>query len=515
MNSWCKRVVVLCVLGQAALPSAARAEPGAGGAAAVQASGKGAVVRELSEAEVVELSIRNNPDVAGAVLAERQAGLVVRSEEGRYPYILAANAGYTHSALPTLSRDGSVVTGTRDSFAVGSELRRVFPTGTNVSVRVQGERSTTNRSDGALVTSGAAGTGYTVSTRLTVAQPLLRGAWTTIGEATLRTAKIDQRASQEGLERVTSEVIRDALLGYWELWYAGQSTRIERAAREFAATQRDEAAKRSAGGALSPADVLAFETRVASLDESVTTAELTELQRTLDLALLLGIAPPSGTWRANGAPPEQTTVPGVKEIEAKLARQSPELAELKAKVDAAEARAAVAGDAYRPRLDVEGYVETRGLGNGNLSGALSQYGSFSAVSGYVGVVFETPLTGGRETAEIDAARLGARIARNQFEAAQRRIQLAAARLVSQFEAAKVRRAAAEQTVSIAERQLEAERARFSLGASTPIQVQEAEDALRRARLRVARARVDEVEAWISLQHAVGDLVTRYVGSGAK
>jgi outer membrane protein TolC len=479
------------------------------------ATSSAAAVRDLTEAEVIALALQNNFDVAGAVLAEKQADYAVRSEQGRYAFVLQANAGYTHSATPALSRDKTtpVLVATRDSIAIGSTLNKSFATGTSLSLSVNGERSTANSAVGANITTGA-GTGYSLSTRLTATQPLLRGAGTVLGTADLRAAQLSATAQRDARERVTSEVLRDALSAYWELWYASQAVGIEQAARGFAIAQRDDAEARRIKGALASADVLSYDTRIASLAEEVTAAELTELQRSLDLAQLLGVDSTAARYRATGEPQDPAPFT-VADVEARLLKQSPELREMQAKLDVAESRAQVAGDAYRPRLDLTGYIELKGLGNGSIPPALGMIGSFSAVGGYVGMQFEAPLDGGRQQAEAEEARVAARIAKNQLDAARNRIRMTAAQLVAQFDAAKSRRVAAEQTAVIAAQQFEAERARFGLGASTPLQVQQAEDTLRQARLRVVRARVDLVQAALSIEHAEGELMSRRAPLAAK
>lgn len=470
--------------------------------------------RSLTDVEVITIALRSNSDLTAASLSEKQSAYAVQAEEERYPFLLQANAGYTHSSVPSLASGGSIITGGKNTIVVGSELRKDFATGTLLSLSVQGQGTATSRSDTSS-TSGSGDTDYTFSTRFAATQPLLRGAWTKIGEAGLRSARIEQTAAREGRERVTSEVVRDTMLAYWELWYAGRALVIERAARDLSLAQRDEARSRRTEGALSPVDVLSFETRVASLDEGITSAELTELSRTLDLAQVLGVEAPSSAWQAASSPPEDAPTPSVHDVEAKLARRSPELQELEARVNLAKERAEIAGDAYRPRLDVEAYLEVRGSATGSASAALGQLGSTSALGGYVGVFFETPLTGKRETADVESARVAIKSAENQLAAAKSRLNITASRLVAQVAAAKARRAAAEQTVGIAAKQLEAERSRFSLGGSTPLQVQAAEDSLRQARLRVERAKVDQAQSILALEHASGDLAARYAASPPK
>lgn len=479
-------------------------------AAAQESQSAGAASRRsLTETETITLALRSNSSLIGASLAERQSVYSVQSEEGRYGLTLQANAGYTHSSVPSLASGGSIITGGKNTIVVGSELRKDFATGTLLSLSVQGQGTATSRS-GSPSTSGSDDTDYTFSTRLSASQPLLRGAGTRVGEAGLRAARIELAAAKEARERITSEVVRDTMLAYWELWYAGRATAIERAARDLSAAEREDAKQRQGSGAMAQVDVLSYETRLASLEEGIASAELSELSKTLDLAQVMGVEAPSSAWRAVSSPPEDVATPDVGQVEAKLASRSPELQELEAKVTLAAERAAIAGDAYRPRLDLEGYLEVRGSATGSASTALGQLGSASALGGYVGVFFEAPLTGRRESAEVEVARLALRSAENQLAAAKRQLNITASRLVAQLAAAKARRTAAALTASVAAKQLEAERARFALGSSTPLQVQAAEDALRQAQLRVERARVDQAQSILALEHADGDLAARYV-----
>ncbi|MDC3960240.1 TolC family protein [Polyangium jinanense] len=509
MNRTSKWCVAVCSLALALSSADASAQqvPASGAT-----RGSSPVVHEITENDVVTLVLRHNPDVASAILSEKQAAALVRAQEVRYPFVLTANGGYTHSASPTLQRDGSVSVGERDVFALNAALRKDFATGTVVSFSVQSSRSSTSNPVGELVTAGAAGTGYSVSTRLSLTQPILRGAGTRMGEAGLRAAELDRTAAHEGRERVASEVVRDALTSYWELWYASRALAIEQAANALAKVERDAADQRREKGAAAAVDVLSYETRIATLGESVTSAELTEIQRGLELAQLLAVIDPNARLRASGDPVDPP-VPTVAEVEKALASLSPELKELEARVASAESRAQVAGDQYRPRFDVEGYVELRGLGNGSIAPAFAQIGTFGAVNGYVGFLFEAPLTTARESAEVENARINAQISKNQLEAARSRIRIVALRLVAQLESAEARRRAAAQTVAIAEKQLEAERARFALGTSTPLQVQQAEDTVRTSRLRVARATVDRIQAMLQLDHSMGRIAAR-VGGGS-
>jgi outer membrane protein len=77
------------------------------------------------------------------------------------------------------------------------------------------------------------------------------------------------------------------------------------------------------------------------------------------------------------------------------------------------------------------------------------------------------------------------------------------------EASRRRLELSQRTAGAAESQLSAAHARLGTGSATALAVLQAEQDLRGARLRVARARVDLVESDINLAHLTGRLLGRY------
>jgi outer membrane protein TolC len=80
-----------------------------------------------------------------------------------------------------------------------------------------------------------------------------------------------------------------------------------------------------------------------------------------------------------------------------------------------------------------------------------------------------------------------------------------------LQATRQRLALAKDTRAIAAKQLAAEEARFNTGASTALQVSQAQDQLRQANLRVLRAQVDLTETAIKVFHLTGALLSTYGG----
>ena len=465
----------------------------------------------LTTHEAVEKALRNNPSFHSQLLAREQAAQRVQLEAGAFPWEFQADGSYTHAENPSLGPNQSVVTSTNDTVSLGSQLDKTFPTGTGLRFRVQGDRYDTRRPSASLAgdSSVSRGIGYEMSARATVTQPLLQGRGRRVNLASLRSARIGRVQAERTVEYQASSLAADVLVAYWELWYASRAVEIERGALILAEQQYREAEARRLQGALAPVDVLTFETRVAELKEAVVSAEATEQQRRVALEQLVG-GTRIGTLLSS--PPGHLTLPTEDAIVKELEANSPEIAQLQERVRLAESNAEFAGETYRARLDLESYVEARGLGNERLPPAAEQVAGLDAVSGHVGLVYRTPLDRRRRDAARADANLEVSIAKSDLESARQRLHADAATLVSTARSAEASLAAARQTASIAERQFEAEKQRFAAGASTPIQVQEAEDTLRQARHRVERARVTLLQTAVDLDHVTGALRRQYAAA---
>jgi outer membrane protein TolC len=460
--------------------------------------------RALTLDQAISLARRQNPTRSAAELTQEQARNGVLAEEGRYPYVFAADAGYTRATTPRLGANDSVSSYTSRSIVAGAALRRTFPIGTTAELRVEGESFDDDVFAAAAVGSSP-GSGYGVNARASVTQPLLRGAGRRIGEVDLRAARLNRQTAEHSLRRVASETVREVMLRYWELWYAEAAIEIERAALELAREQEREATIKVEQGALAMADSFAFSTRVAELEESLVSAENARVQRALELSVALGASDLDGTkLSAASELPEPGPLAARGVVEAALASDSIELAELENDLRLAAVRAEVAGEGSRPRLDVEGYVATQGVGE-RITSAAERAAGGSYLVAHVGVVGEFPLDRSRFHAERTSALLAVRIAEQNMKAARVRLAAEAAAAVENESASLRRLTLAKRTLEVAEKSYAAESARFELGQTIPIQVRQAEDELRRARLRVTRARVDVIQQQVALAHFQGKL----------
>jgi outer membrane protein TolC len=455
----------------------------------------------------IQRALGASPSLAANRLGARQAEQDVRAEEGRYPFVFQADAGYVRTASPRVAPDDSVRTSTSHSVTVGSALRRTFPTGTTAEIRVQGERFSAEGTTGAatgIAVQQTGTNGYGATARLTVTQPLMRGFGTEVGEAGLRAAEHGRTGALQARRRATSELVRDVLLAYWELWFADESLRIDQTALELALDQERQAEEQRAHGALAPADVLPFSSRVATLEQTMVDARTSRQQRSLELNRLMGTDPHAAPDLYASEIPVPGASPSVREIEAALRAGSIELAELETQVKLARTRAETAGDESRPRLDLDAYLQTYGESQ-DASVAATRAGQFNWITAHVGATYELPLDSSRKNAERESAILAVRIAEQNLKAKRDQLAAEAVLTVRQARAAEEQLSLAERSVSIAEKAHEAARGRFELGGGIALEVKQAEEDLQQARLSLARTRVDLVQAQIAMQHLAGTL----------
>lgn len=469
----------------------------------------------LSEEIAIERAVAQNPNLHVALLQASQAEYDESAEEGLYSVIGTADAGLTHSRRPFLndSEDEEALVRTSDALDLGAGLTKPFSFGTVVGARVSGHRNVDIGPQIFGEDQRRIGPTYSLVGQLTLTQPLLRGLGRDVGLASLRQARLRRTATALAADATASTILNDVLRAYWELWYADQVIRINQASRDFAREQARQAEEQVKGGALAEVDALIYQTRRAELDESVVLAITDRRQRSLALGLLLGEPSQAGTDLATSDSLPEVAASS-EEAAAALAdaeRASPELAQLRTQIQLAQDELRTRGDPLRPRLDLDAYVRVEGLGNREVPPAFEQVGRFQAVSAHVGLTFEAPLDGTRRRSQIASAELGQHIARKQLESAVQRLRSEVLSQVAARASAEQRVQVATETVKVTRAQTEAERRRFAAGISIALQVQEAENSLLRAELRLERARVDWVLSEVSLAYLRGRLLERYRG----
>jgi outer membrane protein len=456
----------------------------------------------LNEDRAVATALEQNPHLRAVVLEEQRAAALVEGEDARYGFVWTTDATFSIGDTPSLTV-GDVTTSYSEQVTIGTGLMRTFDWGMVAELRVEAGRQLRRAIYiPTMPTPIEVGPGYSFDATLSVTQPLLRGFGTEVGRAGLRQAEVERDRAHAAEVRAASELARDARLAYWELWYSDASARVEEASRDLAIAQLEEARAREELGALGHPDTLVFATRRAAAEEAVELARSERRARALELGRLLGgvddVTP-------DETPPELPPAPAARLVERAM-RASPEIAELEARIRAAEESERTAGESLEARLDLRGELGVHGMGYDDVGATFEQFGTFEAVTGLLSLHFEWPLDDTQRASERTRARLAIAAAERELEATRQAIRARVQTVIERSSAARRRLELSEETVALARESAEAERARFELGATTAIAVTQAENELRSAQLRALRARVDLVQSDTELAHSTGELV---------
>ena len=459
----------------------------------------------FTPADAVKQTALHNPTLKAAVADVQQSVELLRAEAVRFRPTLFLDATGTTNAAASLNFPSGTTRGTNQALVFGAEIQQVFSFGTVVDFRLE------NRNTGSqgpaysgTNTTVTLGPGYGLSARLTLSQPLLRGAGNHVGQAQLRALRLAQTGQARNRDAVASQALSNTLLAYWELWYAQKALGIEQQARTLALRQRDEAQGKAKAGSLADADVLIHETRLAELDQSVLQAELTLREQSLTLANAIGV--PSTTFHVAEAGHPTFEIEREVTVLGAASEASYTLAQQRIAVAIAQDTLRTAAEATRPRLDALAWLQTQGLGNQAVAPALDQLGTFDNVSANVGLVFELPLSTARHQAQQRAGELALDAARDRLTAMENQVRADTLTELATLDQARQSLSLAERTTEVATRTAVAQQQRFQIGTAIPIEVQTAEDSLRRAQLSVERARVNATKAQVRLANLTGRLL---------
>jgi outer membrane protein len=446
--------------------------------------------------EAIERALAAHPGYRATAIEVRRARHHRDAETWRWVPVVHLEGALNVGNTPSLQANQSVAFPYSEQFNLVAEIQQPLDTGTMLALRATGSRRFSRSVFSFMPGSDPfvfnLGPGYGFDLTLTATQSFLRGFGPDVGRAEQRNAEAALVSAEATRNRRATELVRDTLTAYAELWYSEQAVVINGSARDLAQRQVDDAQGRLEVGVISPADTLAFATRVASLEEVLALSEADRRTKAILLATLLGM--PLGTEiHATGDPPALPFEVADAEAVTLAVEGSPQLAELRAQVEMARRAARVATEPLRPRLDAQAQLGLHGMGYDEVGPAFSQVATFAAFTAMVNVIYETPVEDARLHEEEERARLGVdvaeqRVAEAQRNAARRRIELG------------------NTTVELAQRSVEAERGRLEVGTRTPTALLAAQEELRNAELRVRRARVDLYSTEAALLAFVGHLL---------
>ncbi|MEZ6017467.1 MAG: TolC family protein [Planctomycetota bacterium] len=458
---------------------------------------------ELSLEQVLALALRDN---LGLVRAESDANAArydALSSWGAFDWVFQASANYRDSQTEgTTSLAGGSVIST-EAAEVAFDLTRPFTTGGRFVAHFDTTQSSTTN------TFFNAPELVEDNLRFSYVHPILRGGGFEAASSQQIVADLTARRAREGSRGTRQQLIADVASAYWDLVAALEQREVRRSALDLGREQLVREEQRLVAGDGTEVDVLQARTEIATRSEQLLQSENEVAAAADQLRALFLNEPSSESWNRPIVP--MTPLP---EVESLALPPTWESAWQIASEQRSELRQA--------RLDVEASrARLRRAATDRLAG-LDLTLNLSA-----GANDEVARNAGRDTFQFDYPSwsvllayelpLGNRTGVNSEQAARERLHSA---LVAQQESeleilADVRRAVREvdyratavtasaESLDLARRQLDAERARFDAELSTTFRVLEFQQSWIEALSNARRARADFAKALSDLARAQG------------
>jgi outer membrane protein TolC len=455
-------------------------------------------VQQMRLSEVLAITARQEPSLLRATIDVRIAEAAVLEAAGIDDWVLQVSGGW---------RTQRVFTGVNElqnSFDLSAELSRSLSTGGTVTLHA--DTSVANNPFG--VDDSDFNYSHTVTAALF--QPLWSGFGKKYARSAQARAAIARSAAEHDLQQAALTAVRQVIAAYWELAYAWRDLEIRRASLILGQEQLRNTQARIAAGAVAPTEALAVEQSIASREEAILLAQVSITERSLALRDLAGLEIGPGEVALWADAPLDIS-PQQLDVNALLAQalaESPSLQALEVRRRDLELAVDLAEDETDPELDLSLLVGP--TGSGTTAG--------EALEGLVKL--REPTVNARLTLRHE---FGQRTARGRLEAARARLEQLAIDIglaetaikrelivtVQQAETAQQRIALTERVIELAQKNIEAERARFELGRATNFDVLQRQDELEQAQLRRARAVYDYLQALTAIDAITGGLLARY------
>jgi outer membrane protein len=472
-----------------------------------------AAPRALTLHDALALAIAHNPTLAAARIAVVDAEGQELHAQGAYQPALELTAGAEDarndprsSLFPQDLRHAQI--------AGAAKLTWPFADGSQLALRVAAitARVTTRLPVADTFEDSTAST-VTPTVEATWNEPLWGGRQA--GAAVAAELQARRAAAQLDELATAEQIVRAVDHAYWQLVLAQQELAIRRQGVELADGQLRVVKAEIARGVRPPLAAAEVEEELARRREDQLVAQGAVAERSIALARLVGL-PIDGELAAGDAPPpgaERPEVPASEVVRAALAH-SLRLEAARRRGDGAAFELAKVEDDARWRVDA--FVH----------GSLSQPGddartALAATAGYAGWFVEggltvrLPLGTAAARGATDSAR--AELVRRRIEVADLEAQIAAdaTGAANRLEVAAQRRAALSRSAQLAQQNLDAEQRRWERGDTSSFEVLRRQAALADARVRVERARIDELAAATDVEALTGALLPHHrIATGA-
>lgn len=474
--------------------------------------------------QLIEVAVRLAPDLARSrqdrLTAKGQADASRRDQQ----WVVSAGAQLEHFATDPNNAVAPFQTVGEDKTAGNLGVARNIPTGGNVGLEFSIIRSARELAIPEVLQPDQAPPGQPIDTstgisdevtefqaqaKLTFRQPLARGFGSKVALAPQRKADLAMVESTVRTQLAAEEMIRDIVVGYWELANAAYEVETRVAAIELAKEQEKQIRLEIRADQQAKTQLSAVLFELSTREEALLEAKNQYEKKSLDLRKKVGL---ELSKRDIVMRPLEKFEVGDKEftVEEALERARKGNRQVAALILAkrqAEVDVDVAKNGMLPQVDLT--LSGAMIGGGSTADkafTASADGNNFVVTAGLSVQFEI---GGAAKGQHDAAVARRRRVEIDQLDAQRTLETEIVHAVHQVASARARAALADKAITHAENNVRSERGLFTANQSTAFNVMQRQDELIQSRLRRGRAIADYHIAVAQVQFLGGTLLDAY------
>lgn len=312
--------------------------------------------------EVIERVMKNDRDLAISRILREEAGYNVTAAKGAYDPVVGLRGYHSKTVTPIASLIGGAPNGqliSKEWNAAPQLNALIEQSGASITATFTNSRQITNS------TFATVNPQYPTSLRLDLTQPLWRGLRFDDNRYRLQAARKNRQLSDEQFRQRVMDVVTQATQAYWELVYASQAYDVQNEAVRLAEEQYASNRRQAEQGVLSPIDVVAAQTQVATFQQNLFLAQQALTQAENNLKMLMLPNRNDLLWGAAlvpETPPEiETTLPTIEEAVEEGLRTRPELAQSAINLDLNRLDVRRTQEQVKPRVDAFATLTSSGL----------------------------------------------------------------------------------------------------------------------------------------------------------
>jgi outer membrane protein TolC len=469
-------------------------------------------VMRLSLDDASALAVRNNLALKAALIDEQIAQTRVCQELGAFDptFHAAANGGnreqlfagvFPDPSNPTVSQT-VVINNPEDVGDAEFGLRGRLTTGATYDLTLGTDYRYQQ-------TGGAINPIFTTVNRLQITQPLLQGAWESYQCAPVDIARNLSRQFHQIYVASKLGKIREVQVAYFELVAARENLLVRQRSLEVADQLVEINRVKVDTGALPPIEMTSAQSARAFRWSEVVTAEAEVIAASDRLRRQIFAFESASDWTVKIEPTENIdeqswTLLPLEEIIAIGLRTEPRI--LRARLEVARVKRELSQrcSEREPRLDAVGSVDFVALGDEGFGTYADLYNrADDALSYSVGLRFEYPIGNRFASARVAEARLRVNRACVDLRNLEIEVNSEVRNSLRNIDVAARAIKARQEAVRLADEQVEVERAKFDVQASTNFQVFEIEDQRNQRRIELVRALIAHRLALLDLPRVTG------------